>query len=584
MNLRISFFGLTVWCMLVLQGCISSSSMKATYQSTLDSPDMYEQREDMRIDQKLDYGKAPIGPLVEESFREDMHFVNILETGDDALLARVYLFRLAQKSINVQTFIWSNDESGQLAFHELLNAARRGVSVNIIVDDLSLRKLPGMVPYLATAHPNIRIKQYNPMADNISESMLGTLSGWAFNFSLSNQRMHNKLIIVDDRIAIIGGRNFANDYFDRGTHRNFKDRDVLITGPVVKQMTDSFVDYWAFKLSVPSTSMKDVEAAISTGGIDVPEVAKNYQVPAIFKDLSDCADNQACMASRFFGHSHPISDVQFLADGPGKAEKLGEYEVSAVTNEFVNRIKNSEESMMLQSPYLVVSKTGVKMFRDVLKERPQLEIKVSSNSLAAADHYYAYAFSFRNKKQYIRKLKWQIFELKPRPTDDALMVPEISGVTRADDYFTCIHSKTYIFDRQTVWIGSFNMDPRSSILNTEVALIINDPSIAELVGDFIARDMAPGNAWVIGKRRRVPLLGYVSGLMENIMHAFPIINIWPFRYTTSYELKDGGTEVPFFDKTFYDNYQSVGEFPETGAKAAKTRLVNSFFGPAEPII
>jgi len=558
--------------------------MKASYQETLDSPDMYEPREYMRVDQKLDYDDAPIGPLVEKSFRENTHFVNILETGDNALLARIYLFRLAQKSINIQTFIWSNDESGQLVFHELLDAASRGVSVNIIIDDMSLRKLPGMVPYLATAHPNIRIKQYNPLADNISDSLLGKLSDWSLDFSLSNQRMHNKVIIVDDRMGIVGGRNFADDYFDRGTHRNFKDRDVLITGPVVKKMTDSFVDYWAFKLSVPSTSMKDVKAAIDAGNIDIPEVAKNYQVPAIFKDISDCADNPVCIESRIFARSYPVRDVRFLADRAGKAESLGEYEVSAVANEFGNQVRNSEESMVLQSPYLVMDKTGVRMFRDALKERPQLKIQVSSNSLAAADHYYAYAFSFRNKKQYIRKLKWQIFEMKPFPTDNALMVPEIDGVTREDDYFTCIHSKTYLFDRKTVWIGSFNMDPRSANLNTEVAVIINDPGVAELVGNTIARDMAPENAWVIGRRQRVPLLGYLGGMMESIMTAIPIINIWPFRYTTSFELREGGKEVPYFDKAFYDNYRSVGEFPETGTKAAKTRLVNSFFGPAEPII
>jgi hypothetical protein len=181
-------------------------------------------------------------------------------------------------------------------------------------------------------------------------------------------------------------------------------------------------------------------------------------------------------------------------------------------------------------------------------------------------------------------LNWQIYELKPVPLDNAVMVPGIEGVNRTDDYSTCIHSKTYLFDQQTVVIGSFNLDPRSAALNTEAILIIDDQTVAQQVRDSINRDMAPQNAWAIGKRRKVPLLGYISGFMENLMKVFPVINLWPFRYTTSFELKEGGRQVPYFDATFYDNYRSVGEFPETGTKALKTRLVNSFFGPAEPII
>jgi phosphatidylserine/phosphatidylglycerophosphate/cardiolipin synthase-like enzyme len=552
------------------------------YQDEFAHPEMFEPFTDLHVDEDSIYSNPILSTLVQQAFQKNQNEIVVLETGDDALLARIHLFRQARKTINIQTFIWSDDESGAFVFSELLKAAGRGVEVRIIVDDLSLRNIPEKVAYLATAHPNIRIKQYNPLADQIKTGADDLVSGYIVNFDLANQRMHNKVIIIDDQLAIIGGRNFANDYFDRGTERNFKDRDVLSIGPVVKEMTDSFMEYWAFKLSVPSEAMLDVAAAIETNRIEIPTQAINYQAERIFQDLSYCSDSPECFHQRITSRAHRADRILFVADKPGKSDSVGTYNVTATTDTFIQLLESAEKSIVMQTPYLVMG--GSKLFKKIRKEHPNMEILISSNSLAAADHYYAYAFSFRNKKEYLSKYKWQIFEFKLFPEDLATMVPEIAGIKRSEDYYTSIHSKTYLFDETIVWIGSFNLDPRSVFLNTEAAILIDSECLHEEVRGYIDRDMAKQNSWVIGRRERVPLLGFVSGAMENIMQLLPVLNIWPFRYTTSFELKNGGAPVPFYHENFHDNYRSVGEFPDAGFKANKTKLVNAFFGPAEPII
>ena len=176
----------------------------------------------------------------------------MLETGDDALLARIYLIRSAQRSIDIQTFIWANDASGRYVMYELTQAALRGIQVRILIDDLSARANPEHVAHLATLHPNLTIKQYNPLSENLQAGLLSKLTSYTLKFGQTNQGMHNKTLIVDNNYAITGGRNYADDYFDRGFERSFKDRDLMVMGPVAQAMTSSFDRYWSFELSVVS--------------------------------------------------------------------------------------------------------------------------------------------------------------------------------------------------------------------------------------------------------------------------------------------------------------------------------------------
>ncbi|MBL6689534.1 MAG: hypothetical protein ISP91_03995 [Pseudomonadales bacterium] len=308
----------------------------------------------------------------------------------------------------------------------------------------------------------------------------------------------------------------------------------------------------------------------------------DYTMPDLFRELDQCADNEACMMKRIVSRGERIDEMVFVADHPGKHEDGDD--LAETTESIVKLMQLAEHRIVMQTPCLVAG--SKKFFSDLIEEKPDLDFIVSTNSLGAADHFYAYAFSYKNKKRYLRKFKWQIHEMKPDPPDYPLMVRAVPGVVHSDKHYTCIHSKTYLFDDDIVWLSSFNMDPRSQRLNTEAGIILRDREFFDQVDENIMRAASPTNAWTIGPRRKVPILSFFYGIVENIFSLIPIANIWPFTYSTSYALREGGEEMPFFDKRFHDNYKPVGQFPgvEMSPKAIKTRLTKAFFGPAEPII
>lgn len=520
---------------------------------------------------------------LEHAGQAGQHYGYLLENGDDALLARIHLIRHATETIDIQTFIWEADDSGIFVFAELLAAARRGVRVRLLIDDLSLRKNAEYVAYIATVHPNIELRQYNPVASQISANVLQLFKGYVLEFGNVNQRMHTKAFIVDGRLGIAGGRNYSDEYFDRGAKRSFKDRDLLVAGPVAGAMTQVFEDFWRFELSVRSRDMKDVRDKLEAGTVSVPVVAEEYAAPPQFHALSRCADNRDCVYERIVRQAYPISNIEYVADAPGKS--LGSARVPASTESLWQLIEGAEHSITLQSPYLVIGNQSVRRLKKLRRQKPDLVARVSTNSLAASDHFQAYAYSYKNKKSYLKSVRLQVFEFKPRPVDEQQFVSEIDSIVRDKDYYVCVHGKTFIFDSRLIWLGSFNLDRRSSDLNTEAGFVIADESLAEDLEILIGRDMAPQNAWTMGLQRNVPVLTRVSRTVETFFKYVPFVNVWPFRYTTSYELREGGEVVPFYHEDFYDNYRLVGQFPgKTGSiKSIQTRLWKAFLGPAEPI-
>jgi len=543
--------------------------------------------EDLHIHEDVLYPASPFQDAVSRAFSEDEHYINILNVGDEALLARIHLIRAAQKAVYIQTFIWADDETGRLVIKELVEAAKRGVKVKILVDYLTLGRKLDNIAYLATAHPNIEFKIYNPIAQQIRPSALNLIKGYGLDFKKTNRRMHNKIFVVDDRIGITGGRNIENDYYDRGSARNFKDRDVLVAGPAVKVMTDSFIDYWNFKLSVAADDMVDLHRLIEEETKRQAGQEKDFRLGEIFDDLGICASDNACVRKTLVNAGFYVAGkVTFVYDKPGKSERIGKYKVTAVSDSVLSLLEGAENSVVMQTPYLIVQRKWSSVFRRIRRDHPGMEILVSSNSLAAADHVHAYAFSFKNKKKYVKHFKWRIFEFKPAPRDADRMIKLILAVKRAATYYACIHAKSYIFDDKIAWIGSFNLDPRSKNLNTEVGLVIYDEKVAQELKKDILRDMAPLNSWTIGKRKEIPVVSRVSGSIDDIMEAVPLIHVWPFDYASSFELKEGKEEVPFYHEDFYDHYRDVGIFPQMRLSAAeiKTRLLKSFFGVMEGLM
>lgn len=529
------------------------------------------------------FAASPYDDHLADALENDHNYAYLLELGDDALLARTHLIRNAKKSIDIQTFIWAPDDTGQFVMYELWRAAQRGVKIRLLIDDLSLRAMHQVVVYLVELHPNIALKQYNPIADDIDIGLIQTAGKVTTSFGKFNHRMHNKIVVVDKQFGITGGRNYQNDYFDRGVGRTFLDRDVLIVGPVVEAMAASFEEYWVSDLSVFSKEMNDVKAELEAEYFESRDFSQ-YTIPDLFNELSSCADSSVCVDERIVARGLKVEEIEFVADHPGKHEDGDD--LAETTESLVKLIVNAKKHMLFQTPYLVAGTRGNSFFKDIRVANPELGIIVSTNSLGAADHFYAYAFSYKNKKKYLKKFRWQIHEMKPAPPDFEELVHPIAEVHRSDAHYACIHSKTFLFDGETVWLGSFNMDPRSARLNTEAGVVIKDREFYQLVESKILRVSSNENSWTIGARGKIPVVSFFNSIIEDIFSYIPFLNIWPFTYSTSYVLREGGTEMPYYNKEFRKNYRSVGQFPGTKMtpKAIKTRLTKAFFGPAQPII
>jgi len=542
--------------------------------------------ENLHIDDDLTYPDSPIEQFLINSKKNRSHYVSILNNGDDALLTRAHLIRKAQKSILIQTFIWGSDETSRFMVYELIQAAKRGVKVKIILDYLISSKDFKLITFLTTAHPNIEVKLYNPISNNIVSSKLAMIKKAILDFRGYNQRMHNKIFVVDDKVAITGGRNYQNDYYDRGITRNFKDYGVMITGKIVKKMTDSFIEYWIHPLSIPSKDMIDVQKLIKNGKYEKYSSKSSFMLSDLFTDLDACEVNKTCLNKRILDVSHEIKKIKFIADEPGKTCQIGKDKVTRTTYELGNFFQQAKKSLVIQTPYVVIGNRNTRYFTKLAKTKPNLEILVSSNSLSSADHVHAYAFSYKNKKKYLDAFRWQMFELRLKPEDLDLMITPINKDKRTKDYITCLHSKVYIVDSKKVWIGSFNLDPRSAYLNTEVGVIIDDKTVAEIIEKDIRRDMADQNSWTIAKHQGMPIVSQFNNLLSNIVQLIPIVDIWPFTYSGSFGLKPGKTAIPCFDKNFYDNYKYAGPFPDVQLteKEVKARLIKTFLGPIQPLL
>ena len=539
----------------------------------------------------------------------EAHYVHVLNIGDEALLARIHLIRSAKESIYIQTYIWTNDETGRYVAYELIKAARRGVKVKIIGDNWKAANVAGLVSFLSTAHPNLELKTYSPPANLVDPSALRVVREALIQFKTVNQRMHNKIFIVDGKAAITGGRNYENDYYDRGVTRNFKDRDVLVVGPVAGEITRSFQGYWDYALAVDVRDLVDVKKLIKSGRFERFTDRASYRLGNLFDDVDRLADDLPYIRKVFIDDIYKVGRVMFVADKPGKNDRRGLKGGGEATESLAKIMFEAQKSIVAQTPYLVLDEVTTKGVKTLRAKNPGIDIVISSNSLAATDNIYAYSFSYKQKKLFVQDLKFRIFEFKPVPADITLMIPRYALVEnrgqRTDDNAVdslsqekdsnsienanrhlCVHAKSFVIDDRIAWIGSFNLDPRSVHLNTEAGLVIWDERVAKAIKDNILRDTAPQNSWTIGKKKDVPLISQFSGLIGSVLQFVPVVDVWPFRYTSSFALKEGQEAVPYYDEHFYDRYTSVGSFPEVSLsiREIEIRLLKAFTGVVRPII
>jgi phosphatidylserine/phosphatidylglycerophosphate/cardiolipin synthase-like enzyme len=584
--------------------------------------------------------------LVESTPAMPRHYALILDYGQDALLARLSLIRSATTSIDLQTYIFDEDDAGHLVLDELLTAARRGVKVRVLVDQLSALKRIDTLAALAGAHANFAIKVYNPVLGrahiNYPQYVLAAACCWR----KLNQRMHSKLLVIDGAIGISGGRNYQDDYYDWNASYNFRDRDVLVAGPAVAAMAENFAAFWADRRSVPAEQLADVGRLLLREGVP-PLALAAFERPRRVAAMSRDADDPALVA-KLSEAALPVGKVEFLADLPQKHRRSNEQPAPASTG-LRALIESAHAEVLLQTPYLVLSKPAQQMFRELHRGDVRPRVIVSTNSLAATDSFITYALSYKYKRRYLRDFGFQIHEFKPFPRSapidvDAtgalppparggqpgkpgrvgLLAPSGSsaGSNRGSDEgrdhelplqreyaalrysgFAAnepvplqragvrigLHAKSLVVDERIGVVGTHNFDPRGDRYNTESAVVIDDPAFARALARSIRGDIAPDNSWTIARRDNLPVFSGLEYSLAKISERLPIFDLWPVRYATSYEFQPGPqcpTPLPPDDRRFRECYRPVGDFPEVslGLKSLLTRIFTAFGAGLAPIL
>ncbi|UGB38033.1 phospholipase D-like domain-containing protein [Frateuria soli] len=572
----------------------------------------------------LDAGRQAMAASTPDSPR---HVVALLNASEPALVARLDLIRAARHTIDVQTYIWDQDDAGRLVLDELVQAARRGVRVRILADQLFSFGDLALLDRLARASPNLEVRLYNPTFREASTSPLEWAAGIACCFFRFNQRMHNKVLVVDATVGITGGRNYQNRYFDWDDDFDYVDRDVLVGGPAAAAMADSFAMFWRHKRSVPLTHLRDVNRYIlahpAAPGWPAPEYAHPQRVYRVEQE----ADDASWLRAHILADSLRTGPVDFFSDLPAKTDQPLKRQARQFTAHVMQMIGAARREVVLQTPYLVLSRRARHLFERLHEKATPPRIVVSTNSLASTDAFAVYAVSYKHRKRYLKKYGFEIYELKPHAADPAAANASASLEWVGEDARAsgdpaqdasqryvgteshgllgshgssqrpaplmsegrrfALHAKSIVVDDRFAMVGSHNFDPRSDHYNTEAGVIVYDRRFAEQLRQAILRDTQPQNAWVIAPRRPVvPVLTKLNQAIGDFSESLPLFDFWPYRYATSYQLRGGCAPMRPSDPAFYSCYEPVGDFPDVALspKLIYTRLITAFGSSASGIL
>ena len=435
---------------------------------------------------------------VRASHSDEETGIHLLEDGGGALAARGWLTRNAQRSIDIQYFIFSSDHVGLIALQELINAAQRGVKVRLLVDDL-LHDGEAQILLAANSVENLEVKIYNPTI-NIGRSLPNKLAKLAVDFRAVNQRMHNKTFIIDDEVVITGGRNVADEYFDFSLEYNFRDRDILLIQGVAKQVKNSFETFWSHPLSPRITELLEKQDGKLSKKIlrqlDNLACDPNHFWPEVQERITNVP--KRFLELREKGHLTWVKQVEFISDDPGKNDgKKGLGGGGKSTTALIKLVEEAQESVLIQTPYLVTTDLGKKLFQRAIKRG--VKVKILTNSLATTDSFPAFA-SYRSDREELVKLGIEVYESKPNNQAWVdLMTSELMTRLKQAEKVPKIglHAKSMVIDGKIAMVGTFNLDPRSANLNTECVVIIHDSQQAERLQKQMELEFQPENAWRI---------------------------------------------------------------------------------------
>ena len=404
----------------------------------------------------------------------------LIRKGRPAFTDRIAMIALAERSLDLQYYIWEGDTTGRMLALRLIEAADRGVRVRILVDDNNITGRDSPIASL-DAHPNIDIRIFNPFAHRGSR-----LFGYLTDFNRLNHRMHNKAIIADNALAIVGGRNIGNHYFGVHTDANFRDLDIAAAGPIVRDLSDVF-DYfwngqWAYPISTLADrthSTEDLENVVITTQTLIHEDAYPYPLD---QDLVQLTGHiKAVLSSFIWAHGQVVwDDPSSMHTGKG---------ASVMYEKLHKKLQVLEDELLIESAYFVVEERGVQVARRLHEKG--VKIRVLTNSLASNDVVAAHA-GYANCREALIEAGVEMYELRADSVSPTVVEKKMvaGGKSKA-----ALHTKAMVFDHESIFVGSFNLDPRSAHINTEMGVYVENQELARQLVAYMNEGVLPRNAY-----------------------------------------------------------------------------------------
>jgi len=414
----------------------------------------------------------------------------IIQAGADGFLMRMQMIQAAQRTVDLQYYIFHGDETGRLLTGALISAADRGVRIRVLVDDGETEVGDEQITLLE-AHPSIEIRIFNPFAYR-GHSQFLRATEFLFNARRLDYRMHDKLLVVDNSIALIGGRNIGDQYFQIDPDSQFADDDMFATGPITQNLSATFDEFWNSHLSIPSkalTAEKPTMPELNDHRNELKKETRQLKNDGVdfVKRVASGEPFNSILSGRL-----PLvwAHAQLVADSPDKKKVENGEMVGRLMHRAVAKAAVEVQSELLMvSPYLIPGTEGMQIFDD-LRAR-NVRVRILTNSLESSTEILAQAGYMHYRKPLLKE-GVELYEIRSL-LGNTKGSGETSKISNYGNY--SLHGKLFVFDRKRLFIGSMNFDQRSSHLNTEIGLIIDSPELAQQVAARFDAMTQPANSY-----------------------------------------------------------------------------------------
>ncbi|TMH98964.1 MAG: phospholipase D family protein [Betaproteobacteria bacterium] len=438
--------------------------------------------------------QTKLGQQIEPRVREHAGIsgFRLISSGVACFRARMEMAALAEKTLDVQYFAIQSDDTGRLFIQGLLDAADRGVRVRILLDDSNAVGRDAEIGAL-TAHPNIELRVFNPFSYRGPLEFMRAAE-FALNEKRLTYRMHNKLFVVDNEIALTGGRNIGDGYFAASQTVEFGDYDLLIAGPMVRQLSGSFDAFWNNKLAIPLQNL--VVFKPNKERLDAyRESLRSHRAKMEGSTYTRPVSDGGPVANILSGKRPLIwARAEAIYDSPEKQKVDSGKQAGQLLREQVESAAAAVKSeLLVATPYLVPGDEGMRLFTG-LRSR-NVRVRVMTNSLQSTDAPITFS-AYERYRVPLLEAGVELYEVRPH-----LGAPDVPGggsLKSSSATPFALHAKVFVFDQRQVFVGSMNYDERSRRLNTELGILIESPELTKEVVERFEAVAKPANSYVLG--------------------------------------------------------------------------------------